>query len=81
MHTQTIVAKAFQTLGIIQITITSSSPMVMTKLYKASVGPNFEFGMCVVSPFNKGDQQKLKSVQRRATKAIGRCNTYTTYPV
>ena len=47
--------------------------MVMTKLYKALVRPNLEFGMCVASPLNKGDQQKLESVQRWATKAIDRC--------
>ena len=29
--------------------------------------------MCVASPLNKGDQQKLETVQRRATKAIEGC--------
>ena len=73
MHTQTAVAKAFLTLGIIKSTVTSRSPMVMTKLYKALVRPNLEFGMCVASPLNKGDQQKLEAVQRQATKAIEGC--------
>ena len=45
----------------------------MTKLYKALVRPNLEFGMCVASPLNKGDQQKLETVQRQATKAIEGC--------
>ena len=73
LHTQTVVAKALQTLGIIKRTITGRSPMVTNKLYKALVRPNFDFGMCVASPLNKGDQQKLESVQRWATKAINRC--------
>ena len=73
MQTQTAVAKALQTLGIIKRTITSRSPMVMTKLYKALVRPNLEFGMCVASPLNKGDQQKLEAVQRQAAKAIDGC--------
>ena len=73
IHTQTAVAKALKTLGIIKRTITSRSPMVMTKLYKALVRPNLEFGMCVASPLNKGDQQKLETVQRWATKAIEGC--------
>ena len=47
--------------------------MVMTKLYKALVRPNLEFGMCVASPLNKDDQEKLEAVQRQATKAIEGC--------
>ena len=73
MQTQTAVAKALQTLGIIKRTITNRSPMVMSKLYKALVRPNLEFGVCVASPLNKGDQQKLEAVQRRATKVIEEC--------
>ena len=45
----------------------------MNKLYKALVRPNLEFGMCVASPLSKGDQQKLETVQTRATKAIEGC--------
>ena len=45
----------------------------MTKLCKALVRPNLEFGMCVTSPLNKGDQQNLEAVQRQATKAIEGC--------
>ena len=55
VNTQATVDKALQTLGIIKRTITSRSPMVMTKLYKALVRSNLEFGMCVASPLNKGD--------------------------
>ena len=44
--------------------------MVMTKLYTALIRPNLEFGMCAASPLNKGDQWKLESVHRQATKAI-----------
>ena len=70
MHTQIAIAKALQTLGIIKRTITSRSPMAMTKLYKALAMPNLEFSMHVASPLNKGDQLKLESVLRWATKAI-----------
>ena len=65
IHTQTVVAKALQTLGIIKRTISSRSPMTMTKLYKALVRPNLELSMCVASPLNKGDQQRLETIQRR----------------
>ena len=73
IHTQTVVAKALQTLGIIKRTITNRSPMVMTKLDQALVRPNLEFGICVASPLNKNDHQKLEQVQRWATKAIDGC--------
>ena len=44
--------------------------MVMTKLHKAFIRSNLEFGMCIASLLNKGEQQKLEAVQRQAIKAI-----------
>ena len=46
--------------------------MVMTKIYLALIRPNLELGMCGASPLNKGDQQKLESVQRWTTKVNDR---------
>ena len=66
MYTQTAVAKAVQAM-------TKLYNTSMTKLHKAFVRPNLEFGMCVASPLNKGDQQKIEAVQRRAPKAIDGC--------
>ena len=70
LHTQSAVAKANQTLGIIKRTFCSRSPAVITKLLKGLIRPKLEFGMSIATPVNKLDQSILESVQRRATKCI-----------
>ena len=80
-HVQTAVAKASQTLDINKFSVHSRSSKVMTKLCKGLLQPLLEFGMCVTTPLNKGDQQKINYVQRWATKAVDKCKNKLKLPI
>ena len=71
-HANTIksVSQANTNLGLIKRTVTSRSPLVFLKLYKALVRPVLDFGMCAAFPAYKGDVRLIEGVQRRATKVI-----------
>jgi len=68
LYTQTVAAKASQTLGIFKRTFSSHSPSVVSKLYKGLIQPKLRFGMCIANPINRSDQETLGSFQRRTTK-------------
>lgn len=72
-HAQIAVAKASKTLSIIKHIVCRRSSKVMTNLYKGFVQSLIEFGMCVATPLNNGNQQKIECVQKQPTKAVDGC--------
>ena len=69
-HTEMIVGKASQRLGLIKQTISSRVEHTLLKLYKALVQPVIEYRMSVASPINRDDVAALESIQQKATKCI-----------
>ena len=69
-HIRNVVCKSNTGLGLLKRSITSRSPKVFLKHYKAIIRPNLGFGNCIAAPQCKDDTRLLEGVQRRATKVI-----------
>ena len=63
-------AKVNRILGIIKKTFSSREPVMLTKLYKALVGPHLEYCIQARNPYLQRDIDTLQKVQRRATKMV-----------
>ena len=62
--------KANIILGFIARNFDCKTPEVITRLYTSLVRPHLEYAVQFWSPFYQKDQNKLESVQRRATKLV-----------
>ena len=62
--------KANRVLGIVRRTFVNLDAATMLFLFKGLVRPTLEYGQAAWSPYRIGEQRKLESVQRRATKII-----------
>ena len=69
-HTDAVVAKAYQTLGIIRRTFLNLDETTLPLLYKTMVRPILEYANTVWGPIFIGDQLKVERVQRRATRMV-----------
>ena len=61
------VSHANSVLALLKKTISSRSPSVFVRLYKALVRPELNFVMCIASLGHRADVQLLEGVQKRAT--------------
>ena len=64
------VAKATQILAVIRRSFVLINETTLPLLFKSLVRPHLEYGNLVWGPFNRVDQQAIKSVQRRATRLV-----------
>jgi hypothetical protein len=64
------VKKANSIMGVIRRTFTYLDEKMFCLLFKALVRPHLEYSAPVWTPFHKTDNDKLESVQRRATKLV-----------
>ena len=71
------VGKANATLGMIKRSITCKSKNIVTKLYKALVRPKLEYCVQAWRPYLQKDIEKMERVQRRATKMIDECKSFS----
>ena len=71
------VGKANATLGMIKRNITCKSKNIVTKLYKALVRPKLEYCVQAWRPYLQKDIEKMERVQRRATKMIDECKSFS----
>src|SRR6218665_1594466 len=62
--------KAYSTLGMIRRTVVTRNKDKIVRLYKTVVTQKLAYRLQVWSPFLQQDMEKLKKVQRRATKLI-----------
>ncbi|KAK2148442.1 hypothetical protein LSH36_497g01010 [Paralvinella palmiformis] len=62
--------KGNQVIGAIRHSFSYTDKDMLTQLYKALVRGHLEYGNMVWNPINKGDQDKLEKVERRATKLV-----------
>ena len=69
-HTDAVVARAYQTLGVIRRTFLNLDETTLPLVYKAMVRPILEYANTVWGPLFIGDQLKIESVQRRATRMV-----------
>ena len=69
-HISQAVAKSNKLLGIIRRSFVHLDEDTIRLLFKGIVRPVLEYGQAVWSPFKLGEQKRLESVQRRATRMI-----------
>ena len=69
-HTDMVVARAYQTLGIIKRTFINLDETTLALVYKAMVRPILEYANTAWGPLFIGDQQKVEKVQKRATRMV-----------
>ena len=69
-HTNIVVNKANQILGLIAKTFETLDEEILPRLYKALVRPHLEYGNVIWGPRYVMDQQAVERVQRRATRLI-----------
>ena len=69
-HTNIVVNKANQILGLIAKTFETLDEDSLPRLYKALVRPHLEYGNVIWGPRYVMDQQAVERVQRRATRLI-----------
>ena len=71
-HISQATGKANRTLGVLRRSFDHLSDKTFIQLYKSLVRPMLEYGHSIWNPSKKNLQQEVESVQRRATKLIGR---------
>ena len=69
-HVSTAVLKANRILAVVRRTFVFLNPETMVFLFKGLIRPILEYCQAAWSPYRVGDQRKLESVQRRATRLI-----------
>ena len=69
-HISVAVQKANRVLGVIRRTFVNINHETMVFLFKGLIRPILEYGQAAWSPYKLGEQRRLESVQRRATKMI-----------
>ena len=69
-HISAAVQKANRVLGVIRRTFVNINHETMVFLFKGLIRPILEYGQAAWSPYKLGEQRRLESVQRRATKMI-----------
>ena len=69
-HTDMIVARAYQTLAVINRTFLNLDEVILPLIYKALVRPILEYANTVWGPIFIGDMWKVEKVQKRATRMI-----------
>ena len=69
-HISQAVAKSNKLLGIIRRSFVHLDEDTIRLLFRGIVRPVLEYGQAVWSPFKLGEQRRLESVQRRATRMI-----------
>ena len=70
VHISNVVKKGNQMAGLIRRTFTYMDCDMFTKLFKSIVRPHLEYANVVWHPLQKGHQELLEGVQRRATKMV-----------
>ena len=65
-----VALKGNRVLGIVRRTFVSLDADTILFLFKGLIRPILEYGQAAWSPYHLGEQRKLESVQRRATKMI-----------
>ena len=71
-HISQATGKANRTLGVLRRSFDHLSDKTFIQLYKSLVRPMLEYGHSIWTPAKKNQQQEVETVQRRATKLIGR---------
>ena len=69
-HITTQVDKANRLLGLLRRGFTALDCKSLSVLYKTIIRPHLEYGNVVWHPRYKGDEEKIESIQRRASKLI-----------
>ena len=69
-HADMIVARAYQTLAVINRTFLNLDEVILPLIYKALVRPILEYANTVWGPIFIGDMWKVEKVQKRATRMI-----------
>jgi len=73
-HCHEVIKKANRVLGLLQRNLSSCSPTVKKRAYKALVRPIPEYGSTAWSPHTAKDKNGLESIQRRAARFV--CKDY-----
>ena len=75
-HIDTIVAKSFNKLALINKVFRNKTKYSITKLYKAYVRPILDYGSIIWYPYTSTNIGKLERVQRRMCRMVPDFRTY-----